>query len=130
MDNLEKSEIVISKILSQLLEWGIQSADLQFHELELETEYQPFFFSCVEWLVDEGLIRTGKISKTMGGGGIVINPVLTTYGLSVLGRRLSNDGNDLLSDAVKEVATSKRSFSQAGDFVGGILGGLTKSLSS
>ncbi|SEP14319.1 hypothetical protein SAMN04490248_1292 [Salinihabitans flavidus] len=57
MDDLQRSETVIAKILSLLMEWGIQETQLEFSELDLSDEYRPFFFSCVKWLEAEGVIR-------------------------------------------------------------------------
>ncbi|WP_414897011.1 hypothetical protein [Rhodovulum sp. YEN HP10] len=133
MENLEKSEIVISKILSLLMEWGIRECELEFEELELDDEFRFFFFPCIEWLTDEGVIRTGEIHGELGGTGCgsVMNPVLTSYGLNVLGTRIQlGETEEKLSDAVKKVSAGSRSYAQFGDFVGGLLGGFTKSIGS
>ncbi|TLP69184.1 hypothetical protein FEE96_02555 [Parasedimentitalea maritima] len=133
MSDLLKSELVIAKILELLMDWGIQETQLEFKELGLSEEYAPHFFPCVEWLKDEGVIRTGKVFKYLegGGSGIVSGPVLTSYGLAALGHKITvGENEEKLSEAVKEVSSGTKSYSNIGDLVGGILGGFTKSISS
>ncbi len=134
MNDLEKSELVISRILSLLMEWGIQESRLEFSELELDaTEFGSFFWPCIEWLVAEGVVRTETHHRTLGSvhSGEVLNPVLTSYGLKLLGQRLSvGQEQEQLADRVKQVSKSGTNYSGIGDLVGGILGGFTKSISS
>ncbi|MCE8509263.1 hypothetical protein KBY28_12495 [Ruegeria pomeroyi] len=133
MDDIQKSELVISRILSLLMEWGIQECELRFSELQLDEEFAPFFFPCVEWLIDEGVIRASGIDKFLEGNaaGIVRRPVLTSFGMKILGRSVElEEGSISLSKAVREVSEQGRSFSQIGDFFGGLLGGFTKSMGS
>lgn len=135
MDDLQKSEVVIAKILNQLAEWGLQNCQLKFDELELDNTYRPFFFVCSEWLVDEGIIRCKDIYKYSGenGGedGYLNIPVITSYGFALLRQEFfGTEGNGNLSEAIKNVADGKKPYSQIGDFVGGILGGFTKSIGS
>ncbi|WP_291735190.1 hypothetical protein [Leisingera sp. F5] len=133
MSDLPKSELVIAKILELLMDWGIQETQLEFTELGLSEDYASHFFPCVEWLRDEGIIRTGKISKYLDGNaaGIVSSPVLTSYGLAALGHKVKvGEIEEQLSQAVKDVSSGGKSYSQIGDLVGGILGGFTKSIGS
>lgn len=131
MDDIQKSELVISRILSLLMKWGIQECDLKFAELNLDDEYAPFFFPCIEWLVDEGVIRVAEINRYTDGTGKVVRPVLTSFGMVILGRSVELEGGSIsLSKAVREVSEQGRSFSQIGGFFGGLLGGFTKSMGS
>jgi len=134
MTEIEKSEVVIAKILTLLMEWGIQECDLRFEELELDPkEYGSFFFSCVHWLENEGLIRTSRIDCFMDAAhaGVVNRPVLTSYGFYILGTKVKiGDHEATLSETVKEVSSSAGNYSNIGDFFGGLLGGFTKSVGS
>ena len=135
MDDLQKSEVVIAKILNQLAELGLQSCELKFDELKLDDTFKPFFFVCSEWLVDEGIIRCKSITKYTGqnGGvdGFLNTPVITSYGFALLRQEFFGaKGSGNLSEAIKDVADGTKGYSQIGDFVGGILGGFTKSISS
>lgn len=134
MDDIAKSELVISKILTLLMEWGIQESELAFEELDLETEdYGVFFFPCIEWLVSEGIIRTGKIYKFKDGpgSGTVLRPVLTSLGFQILGESISiGNKDDQLANQIRKVSESGTNYSGVGDFFGGLLGGFTKSMSS
>lgn len=131
-DDMGRSELVISKILALLMEWGIQQSDLQFAELDLGPEYAPFFFACVEWLEMEGVIRVGKYDRFMGdiANGVVSHPVLTSYGMRLLGMGLSIGGGEeqKLADTVKEVSSGHASYAKAGNFAGGVLGAFIKSM--
>jgi hypothetical protein len=131
MDDLQKSELVISKILTLVKGWGIQSTELRFEELELPNELLPFFVPCIRWLSDEGIIRSGKIYEFDEGEGIVMQPVLTSFGMRVMGSDIQlGESTEKIATAVDRVSSGERSYSQVGDFFGGILGGLTKSLGS
>lgn len=133
MNDMQKSEFVIARILDLLLDWGIQHSNLEFAKLKLDDEYATFFYPCLEWLESEGLIRVKAYNRTMGGpaGGSVNRPVLTSFGMSVLGKSINTgDDSEQLSDGVKKISSGGRSLWQVGDAIGGILGGLTKSLGS
>jgi len=92
MDDMQKSELVIAKILQLLMDWGVQSCQMKFQELELDKEYLNFYTPCVNWLIDEGVIRVSDVSTVMSGDSRVLNPVLTSYGMRVLGTKLQLDG--------------------------------------
>jgi hypothetical protein len=133
MNNMEKSELVIAKILTLLMEWGIKDSSLNFKKLELDDAYASFFFPCINWLSNEGIIRTGKIQMYANGPGqgSISNPVLTSYGISLLGNSVKVGNTDVrLSEAVKTLSAEKKSYSGIGDFMGGFLGGFTKSMGS
>ncbi|MDB4111367.1 hypothetical protein N9571_02240 [Yoonia sp.] len=131
--NLEKSEVVIAKILSLLLEWGIQETQLEFQELELDDSFAPFFFPCAEWLEAEGIIRFSNLQRFQDSiaSGRVARPVLTASGFATLGKSISVNGQtETLSEGVNKISASESSLWQVGDAIGGILGGLTKSMGS
>lgn len=130
-DNIQRSEAVIAGILNALMERGLSHGNFSFNDLDVDDSLGNLFIPCIEWLTDEGIIRVGKIQKIMSGGGIVLNPVLTSLGFSMLDRKiLLGDDEQRLGEAVKKVSSGERSYSQFGDFFGGLLGGFTKSIGS
>ncbi|WP_203290777.1 hypothetical protein [Maricaulis parjimensis] len=131
LDNLQKSELVISKILEALVEQGIQCrTHLPFAELGLSDELKPFFEGCCLWLYDEGIVRCTNPHQ-LGTNGSMVNPSITAYGFQLLGQKfLAGDKEEALGTAVKEVASGQKNYAAIGDFFGGILGGFTKSLGS
>lgn len=134
MTDIEKSEIVIAKIIALLIEWGIQDTQMSFDELELDPEkFGSFFFPCINWLECEGIIRTDSVRRQVSGSasGIVSRPVLTSYGFSTLGRKIQlGDAERSLSEAIQMVNRSGENYSNAGNFTGGFLGSFIKSIAS
>ena len=133
MDNAEKSQLVMARILEKTMEMGIQEWMLTFDNLKLDAEFAPFFYPCLEWLEQEGLIRVKGYHRTMGGpaNGDVQNVHITSFGQAALRQEVSINGkNEMLSETVKNVSKAPASYSQFGDFLGSLLGGLTKSLGS
>lgn len=131
LDNLQKSELVISKILEHLLQTGIQDGvALPFQELGFEEDIEPFFVGCCRWLLDEGIVRcTNEHQVTQGAP--MVNPVITAKGFALLGQPfVQGDDGSRVGDAVKEVASGNRNYAGFGDFFGGLLGGFTKSMGS
>jgi hypothetical protein len=130
MDNLQKSEAVIARILAHLAENGLQATELNHDTLQLGAELQPFFEICYDWLEAEGIVRSSKVVKAAGGEIWIFNPVITANGFRLLGQGVILGGEEKsLGTAVKEVS-SGRSYSSLGDFFGGLLGGFTRSISS
>ena len=129
--NLEKSEVVIAKILKLLMDQGLKDSMMSFRSLNLEEEYEPFFKTCFLWLIAEGLVRSSTNSESITSIFHAYGPVLTAKGFSVLGNRLVlKEGEVTIARVVEETSSSDKSYSGLGDFFGGLLGGLTKSLSS
>lgn len=131
MDNLQRSEIVISKILQDLVETGLQyGTALEFEELGLGEEFEPFFTGCCLWLLDEGIVRCTNEGQVLHGVPMV-NPVITAKGFALLGQPfVQGDEGNRVGDAVKEIARGNRNYAGLGDFFGGLLGGFTKSIGS
>ena len=132
LDNLKKSELVIARVLSLLMDWGIQDTELRFEELDLNDDYRSFFFPCVNWLVEEDIIRTGKIQPFLDGpgAGVILRPVLTARGVSLLDMELKLGGeNKSFAVAVKDVSTGNATYAKAGNFTGGLLASFIKSMS-
>ncbi|QIE46798.1 hypothetical protein G5B38_15405 [Pseudohalocynthiibacter aestuariivivens] len=142
VDNIQRSEFVIACILNCLMERGISSAGMQFSDVSSDTDLKDFFAPCLEWLKAEGIIRFSS-TKNHGwphGGPAFHNVTLTSKGFKILGENISlhipNTHNteltshEKVADVVSSVARSRKSYSQFGDFFGGLLGGFTKSIGS
>lgn len=132
LENLKKSERIIALILQDLLETGLcYGTELSIEELDIEAteENEDFFQGCCLWLLDEGIVRCTNYDQVRKGAPMV-NPVISAHGFALLGQTFLSETNEKLGDAVKKVAEGSTSYSGWGDFVGGILGGFTKSISS
>jgi hypothetical protein len=133
MDAMARTDLVLAKILDLAMTHGVTHWSLEFPDLDLGGEYETYFYPCVEWLEAEGLIRVGGYARTMGGiaNGSIDNISLTSRGMAVLGQKIEvNGAQEPLSNAVKEVSSGKVDYHRIGDAIGGILGGLFKSMSS
>lgn len=133
MQNAEKSQLVMARILEKTMDVGIQEWLLTFDDLNLEEDFANFFYPCLEWLEKEGLIRVRSYHRTMGGRaqGSVQNVHITAFGQSVLRQEVNITGeSEMLSETVKNVSKEPGYYSKFGDFLGGLLGGFTKSIGS
>ncbi|WP_189640410.1 hypothetical protein [Paramylibacter ulvae] len=128
MNNLQKSEIVVSSILANLLENGIQDGFLDFNHLGTDDTLEPFFYPCMIWLISEGIIRCSNEHQVFQDTP-AINPVLTAYGFHVLGQKFLADGTTV-GFAVQQINKGEINFAGIGEVFGGVLGGFTKSLGS
>jgi len=129
--NLAKSELVLAKILTLLMEQGLKGSMLTFRSLNLEPDYEPFFKICFLWLVDEGLVRAKDNQESITSVFHVYDPVLTGKGFSVMGSRLQVDGETVrIAKVVEDRAANATGYTGLGDFLGGVLGGFTKSIGS
>ena len=129
--NLEKSEVVIARILKLLMDRGLQDSMMTFGSLELSDDYEPFFKTSFVWLMHEGFIRATSNSEFVNSAFHGYGPVLTAKGFAMLGNKLELNGEQItIASAVEETSKSGVSASGLGDFFGGLLGGFTKSISS
>ena len=129
--NLQKSEVVIARILKRLIDKGLQDSMLSFRSLDLDEEYEAFFKTCFIWLIDEGFVRSATNMESINSAFHAYDPVLTSKGFTVLGRHLElKDGAVTVASVVEETSSRKQSLASVGDFFGGLLGGFTKSIGS
>ena len=128
-ENLRKSEIVVAKILSILLETGFQPSDLGVEKLKLEEGFEKFFELSVIWLMEEKIIR-GNFIRTMDRMGRLTEPMITAHGFELLGQNIVGSADKKSNrEVISQIASSPSSYSGIGDFIGGLLGGFTKSVS-
>ncbi len=133
MEAMKASNLVLAKVLDLALEHGISHWTLSFSELGLETEYETFFYPCIKWLEEEGLIRVDAYHRLAASlaSGSVRNIALTSRGLGVLGQSVEINGeHEQLSSAVKKVSEGQVDYNRVLDAIGGLLGGIIKSVSS
>ncbi|MGS4945057.1 hypothetical protein ACVDG3_06220 [Meridianimarinicoccus sp. RP-17] len=131
MDALEKTNLVLAKILNIAMENGVSHWDLHFEDLDLDSSYETFFYPCVAWLENEGLIRVEEYNRTMGGyaSGSVQNIALTARGMAILDQDVNIRGNEeKLSSAVTKVSEGQVDYHKFATALGGFLGGVIKSL--
>jgi hypothetical protein len=131
MNNIEKSELVIAKVLGLLMEWGLSDASLEFEALGLDSEFMPFFATCVKWLEAEGLIRTDSIQECKDGSAYIARPILTAYGFARMGMSISvGSTTTTVGEVVQRTAKDTSYYGSLGELTGGFVGSLFKSLGS
>ncbi|MGY6632265.1 MAG: hypothetical protein ACXIU8_00760 [Alkalilacustris sp.] len=132
-DGLERSNLVIAKILKLAADHGISHWELSFSDLELDDSYATYFYPCLEWVEAEGLVRVGAYEKTLGGfaGGSAHDVSLTSRGMALLGQEVVVDGKRIsLARAVVEESQGSGGTYRIGELIGGILGSAIKSMGS
>ena len=130
MNSTQKSERVMAMILARLLENGVQDGEMDEDRLGLTDELRPYFGQCFKWLIREGLVSAGSFRST-NSGSFAVDPVLTARGYELLGRKFAIDGRDVsAAQIVNEKSKDATSYTGLGDFLGGVLGGFTKSIGS
>lgn len=141
MNEIEYHRYTVGRILAYLINKGLARVNL--HETDAtnimierrgdEEEVQTAFLDCLHWMRDEGLIRVASIDE-YGGGYSVLGMQLTAAGLALI--RQGTDDPDIGPSIEERVTRAKdgeldaRDYSKIGDFVGGVLGGITKALGS
>ena len=133
MNAMQATNLVLAKVLDLAMKHGVSHWSLSFADLQLGADYETFFYPCIKWLEAEGLIRVGSYNSSMGGlaNGSVGNIALTSRGLGVLGERVEINGeHEELSSAVKKVSEGRVDYNRVLDAIGGLLGGIIKSVAS
>ena len=83
------------------------------------------------WLIQEGIIHCADTSQAIGGNLVMFSPMITSKGFALLDQLLVVGEDKIrVGQAVREVAGGQRNYAGFGDFVGGLLGGFTKSMGS
>ena len=132
-DGLEKSNLVIAKILRFASKHGVSEWTLKFGDLDLDKSYKKHFGPCILWLEAEGIIRVGNYGKSPLGrlGGIARDISLTSKGMALLGEDIVVDGRRIsLARAVAEESQGSEGVYRIGELIGGIFGGAFKSMGS
>jgi hypothetical protein len=130
MGRLEASERMVVAIVSELAVRGALDEDLVLNDLNIDGELkQPqLFINAVQWLAREGVIASEMENSFLLDGTEVFGFILTSLGYQLLSQKFK--GELTLGTAIKQVSETGKTYTSAGDFVGGLLGGFTKSISS
>lgn len=140
MSTIEYHYQTVGRILVHLVEKGLSRIDLDPPDaMKIMTEQRgdeeetlKVFADCLRWMIDEGLIRT--LSADEFEGGFAFSGVqLTSTGIAMI-RRDPQDSNIGCSiehrvSRAKGEPMDPGVYTKIGEFVGGALGGFTKSIS-
>lgn len=130
MNALEKNAVVISAILSKLLDIGINREIVSDTAFAVDADLRQTVGPCMDWLANEGLVTWSNTAHTMGSAAW-IGPTLTSRGIAIMGAKLEVDGQTVtVADYVTEPKNINSNYSAIGDFLGSALGGFTKSINS
>lgn len=135
-NDVEISELLIAAIISKLVLQGIRRQTLSITDLSLELSEavdETLFNDAVEWLETEGIIRfTQRVPDTESASLThFLGTCLTAYGFALVQQKSSaSDGGKTLGQSIESTNADSVSYSKIGDFVGSVLGGFTKSVSS
>jgi hypothetical protein len=132
LNNIERSERVIASVLHVLLDKGLQDAwELSFEDLALTEEFEPFFSGAIKWLIAEGIIRAEDVAEYINASALVISPTLTSRGFALLGHEFTFEGRAVtVAELIDAKSKGSQTYTGLGDFLGGMLGGFTKSIGS
>lgn len=91
-----------------VMDFGRQSSAFEFSEIELSSDFSTYRVVCCDWLIDEGRVRASQHAKYANGTSKLLNPVLSAYGISLLGTNLGPvEDPKSLGDATGEVSKLK-----------------------
>lgn len=128
-DWLVESEQIIAQILNLLAKRGVRKTEICAQDVSKNGSSDSdieLFDDAIFWLRHEGIIRFDQYTVDS-----FVDCTLTAYGFAILGQKLHGGfENETVGKAVKRISSNGARLSQAGDFIGGLLGGLTKSLGS
>ncbi|MCK1733913.1 hypothetical protein IVA79_08080 [Bradyrhizobium sp. 138] len=133
MDNmLERHMAVVGRVTAKFVSTGLMTHNIDSRAVERflgVAEDKQVFEAVIRWMLDEGIIRAKNVSQTMDGTVYVAAAQLTAKGLSIVKQQLA--GGDSVEKQIREAdAGGGSSWSSIGDLIGGIAGGLIKSVSS
>ena len=131
MSKLVESEKLVAEIVARLAANGVAVDTLSASEF-FETpsgDEAKLFEDAITWLSSEKVIRESEAVPDDARADIWHHSVvLTSLGYSKLATDF--EVGLKLGNAIKEVSLTGKGYAVAGEFIGGILGGFTKSLSS
>lgn len=130
MNQNGKSDLMVASIASRLYQNGVSTQTISI--LDVGEEDEDLFIDAICWMRDEGLIRTSGFAST-NDEGITTKAhdcVLSSFGFAAFSNRMERDGKETtLGTEIKRVSETKSSWGAPGEFIGGLLGGFTKSIS-
>ncbi|MCG7627319.1 hypothetical protein MHM88_05835 [Epibacterium sp. MM17-32] len=126
-DPYKAQSAMIGKILELLEPHGIEPISVNGNDLTSDKEELGLFINSMNWLIKEEIIRVDRyqgITRWVGCH-------LSAKGMYLLGRQI-NIGGDLvpMRSALKEAQSGTWDHAKFGDFIGGVFGGVFKSINS
>ena len=131
MSGLEQSEILVAKLVAKLADNGVAPTETRAGDYfeQVDREKVKLFIHLIDWLLSEGVIRRVREPKGDGFGRVWFHKiVLTSRGFQLLASQFSPDLT--LSQAVRKANAAGGNYSGLGDFLGGLLGGFSKSVAN
>ncbi|PPQ16353.1 hypothetical protein CV770_26785 [Bradyrhizobium sp. AC87j1] len=129
---LEQHMAVVGRVTAKFVSTGLMTHNIDSRAIERflgVAEDKQVFEAVLRWMLDEGIIRAKNVSQTMDGTIFVAAAQLTAKGLSIVKQPLP--GGDSVEKQISKVDIGGgSSWSSIGDLIGGIAGGLIKSVSS
>jgi hypothetical protein len=139
MNTIDYHYETLGRVLAHLVNQGLSRVDLESsdameimtHRIGDEEEVLSTFADVVRWMEAEGLIRITEALEFLGGGFAFTGVQLTSKGIAVV---QSKPEGDETSETIAEKVAGKPgeldppSYTKIGAFVGGLLGGFTKSI--
>jgi hypothetical protein len=141
MSNIEYHYQTIGRVLAHLVDRGLRRVDLDSEDAMVimterwgdEEEVVAVFADVLQWMIAERLIRASSVAEYDGGYDF-IGVQLTSRGISVI----QADLDDAKPGETIERTIAKRgaagldapTYTKIGSFVGGFMGGFTKSMGS
>jgi hypothetical protein len=130
MNDIEKSGAMVLAILACLLPNGVRQRSLKINDLNLPETIESdslLFSSAMTWLKNEGIIMYRWSGMDFQFGSCA----LTSKGFAIMGQNFPGQlEKKSVGEAILEATEGKPNYSAWGEFSGGILGALMKTLSS
>lgn len=139
MSKIEYHYQTVGRILVHLVNNGLSRVDLEESDaMDImterwgdEEEVLAAFEDCLHWMIGEGLIRVRRI-ESYDGGYSFMGIQLTSTGIEII--RVDPNDSDIGASILSRVEEANSEpmdtsiYTKIGEFVGGALGGFSKSL--
>jgi hypothetical protein len=125
-------------VLAYLVERGVGRVnigtrdvmEIMTHRIGDDHEVTKTFTDVLHWMLAEGLIRVANKSETIKGELLLINAQLTSLGIGIVQAKVEDpDIGETIEKTVARGNLEPAAYTKIGSFVGGVLGGFTKSIS-
>ncbi|WP_338689280.1 MULTISPECIES: hypothetical protein [Bradyrhizobium] len=128
---LQEHMALLARVVARFVSSGLMTHEIDTRGVEkfLGTkEDMALFADVLTWMLDEGIIRAKGASKNLNGVMHLTGAQLTAKGLSIVKQPLPT--GDTVEKRIQNADGGNSTWSNIGDLIGGIAGGLIKSVSS